>query len=177
MAATDQSKLIKADTKQFLTTALLQLLEKESLPRLTVSKVCERAGVSRMAFYRNFDGLEQILYEYYEPKISTIFTTVKTETNPAIKLDQQTIFFDKFEQDLILSAKHGFEFIIQEIFTTEIEKYYSASADEYISSFMSAGVYALWRKWIINGRKKPLTEIHSLLRRIGLSLSMEDGEK
>ncbi|GFP77425.1 TetR/AcrR family transcriptional regulator [Clostridium fungisolvens] len=177
MAATYLAQLIKADTKEFLTTALLQLLVKEKLSALTVSKVCQRAGVSRMAFYRNFDGLEQILYEYYQPKISAIFDTISTETNPSIKFDQQTAFFDKFEQDLILSVNHGFESIIQEIFTAEIEKFYSTSADEYISTFMSAGVYALWRKWILDGRKKPLTEIHSLLQKVSFSVSIESTQK
>ena len=77
MAATNHAQAIKKDTKDFITTAMLQMLTKEKLSTLTVSQVCKRAGVSRMAFYRNFDGLEQILYEYYQPKIAAVFDVIR----------------------------------------------------------------------------------------------------
>ncbi len=77
MAATKHAQEIKNDTKDFITTAMLQMLAKEKLQALTVSRVCKRAGVSRMAFYRNFNGLEQILYEYYQPKIAAVFDTIR----------------------------------------------------------------------------------------------------
>ena len=64
MAATNYSQTIKNDTKDFITTVILQLLgiqktseKPKTLAQLTVSNVCQRAGVSRMAFYRNFDSI------------------------------------------------------------------------------------------------------------------------
>ena len=72
MAATNYSQTIKNDTKDFITTVILQLLgiqktseKPKTLVQLTVSNVCQRAGVSRMAFYRNFDSINQVIYQYY----------------------------------------------------------------------------------------------------------------
>lgn len=172
MAATDRAKLIKADTKECITIAIFQLLENESLSMLTISKVCKRAGVSRTAFYRNFHGLEEVLYEHFEPKISSVFEIISKEHDKSVKFKKKAKFFEEFSEEFLLSANRGFEFIIEKIFINEMEKYYSNIPDKYISTFMSAGVYALWRKWILDGHRKSLTEIHSLLQKIDSSLSL-----
>lgn len=164
MAATKHAQEIKNDTKDFITTALLQMLAKEKLQALTVSQVCKRAGVSRMAFYRNFDGLEQILYEYYQPKIAAVFDTIRLNSQDSAKFDSQLNFFSMFGDALLSSADRGFEPIIQRIFIEEIKKFYAPDSDGYRTTFMSAGVYAIWRKWLLEGQQKPLKEIMEFLR-------------
>src|ERR1043165_845224 len=142
MAATEHAQAVKQDTKDFITTALLQLLSKEKLSTLTVSQVCKRAGVSRMAFYRNFDGLEQILYEYHQPKIAAVFDMLRQNPQESVKVDTQLKFFTTFGAFLLSSVDRGYEPIIMRISTREMEKFYAADGDEYWTTFMSAGVYA-----------------------------------
>ena len=164
MAATNHAQAIKKDTKDFITTAMLQMLTKEKLSTLTVSQVCKRAGVSRMAFYRNFDGLEQILYEYYHPKIAAVFDVIRQNSQVSAKFDSQLEFFNTFGDDLLSSIDRGFEPIIQRIFIEEIKKFYASDSDGYWTTFMSAGVYAIWRKWLLDGQQKPLEEIMDFLK-------------
>ena len=166
MAATNYAQDIKKETKDFITTALLRLLSKESLSKLTVSQVCKRAGVSRMAFYRNFNDLEQILYEHYKPKLAAVFDTVQHESRDSEKLDVQLKFFNSFSEVLLLSLDHEFEPIIQRIFVEETENFYAAYGDAYWTTFMSAGAYAIWRKWLLGGRKRPIGEIMGFLKKI-----------
>jgi AcrR family transcriptional regulator len=165
MGATEHAQAVKKDTKEFITTALLQLLAKEKLSTLTVSQVCKRAGVSRMAFYRNFDGLEQILYEYHQPKIAAVFDMLSQNPQESVKFDSQLKFFSTFGDVLRLSAERGFEPIIRQIFTEEMEKFYAADGDDYWTTFMSAGVYAIWRKWLLEGQQKPLEDIMGFLKK------------
>ena len=47
-----------------LTTALLQLMEKKPFAQISISELCQRAGVSRVSFYRNFSSMEVILLRY-----------------------------------------------------------------------------------------------------------------
>lgn len=168
MAATKHAQDIKKDTKDFITTAVLQMLTKETLSTLTVSQVCKRAGVSRMAFYRNFDGLEQILYEYYQPKIAAVFDIVHQNPQTSVKLDSQLKFFNTFGDDLLSSIDRGFEPIIRRIFIEEIKKFYAPDSDEYWTTFMSAGVYAIWQKWLLDGQQKPLKEIMDFLKQFDM---------
>jgi AcrR family transcriptional regulator len=165
MAATKHAQAIKNDTKEFITTAMLQMLTNEKLSMLTVSQVCKRAGVSRMAFYRNFNGLEQILYKYYQPEIAAVFDVIRQNSQFSAKFDSQLNFFNKFGDALISSINREYEPIIQRIFIEEIQKFYTEDSDGYWTTFMSAGVYAIWRKWLLDGKQKPLKEIMDFLKK------------
>lgn len=164
MAATKHAQAIKKDMKDFITTAMLQMLVKESFETLTISRICKRAGVSRMAFYRNFDSLEQILFEYYQPIIAEVFNIIRQNPLVSVKFDAQFNFFNTFGDALLLSMDRGYESIIQRIFIEEIIKFYAEENDEYWITFMSAGVYAIWRKWLLDGKQKPLKEIMDFLK-------------
>jgi AcrR family transcriptional regulator len=166
MAATKNAQAVKNDTKEFITTAVAEILAKHKLSSLTVSQVCERAGVSRMAFYRNFDTLEQVVYEYYQPQIAAVFDVVRRSSQYSAKYAGQLNFFNTFGDVLLLANEHEFEPIIRRIVIEEIERFYAADADEYRIAFMAAGVYAVWRKWLVDGRKKPLEEIMSFFERL-----------
>lgn len=61
MAATNLAQEQKNETKVFITTALMQLLHEQALEKISVRQVSDRAGVSRMAFYRHFDDLNAVL--------------------------------------------------------------------------------------------------------------------
>ena len=47
-----------------MTQALLQLMEKKPLDEISATELCDRAGVSRQSYYRNFSSKEEILSEY-----------------------------------------------------------------------------------------------------------------
>ena len=173
MAATNYSQTIKNDTKDFITTAILQLLgiqktfeKPKNLAQLTVSNVCKRAGVSRMAFYRNFESIDQVIYQYYQPQISQSFEIIRQNVSASSKIENQLKFFEEFKDDLFLSESQGYEPIIRQIYIEEIEKFYEKTNDEYFITFVANGVYALWRKWLMNGQDKSIEEIHELIRKI-----------
>ena len=50
-----------AITRESLEISLLQLLDKKDLKKITISELVERAGVSRAAFYRNYESKEELL--------------------------------------------------------------------------------------------------------------------
>ena len=75
MAATNHAQAIKKDSQTYLTTALLQLLRTHDLDTITVTQVVKRAGVSRMAFYRNFTTLEDLLTAYFARRLQRGFRT------------------------------------------------------------------------------------------------------
>lgn len=47
-----------------LTQALIQLMEQKPLREINISELCDRAGVSRVSFYRNFNSMEDILVRH-----------------------------------------------------------------------------------------------------------------
>ncbi|WP_334329357.1 TetR/AcrR family transcriptional regulator [Companilactobacillus sp. HBUAS59699] len=172
MAATKHAQLIKQDSKDYLTTALLQLLETKDLKDISVSQVVKRAGVSRMAFYRNFDTLDDLLTSYFEPLIEARFDEVKHKTSEEDKLNKIGKFFSDYADTLKLSTERGFEYIIKDLFDKNMLDFYdtislpdalSSIERIYWTKFMSAGVYAIWSEWLLGGQKETLAEIHRLI--------------
>lgn len=50
--------------RECMVTALMQLLENRPLSAITVSELTERAGVSRMTFYRNYSSKEDVFVQH-----------------------------------------------------------------------------------------------------------------
>ncbi|KRK65326.1 transcription regulator [Companilactobacillus tucceti DSM 20183] len=172
MAATKHAQSIKQDSKDYLTTALLQILETKNLNEITISQVVKKAGVSRMAFYRNFETIGDLLTAYFEPLISDRFKDIKDDISEQDKLSKVGKFFVDYADTFKLSTDHGFEFVIKDIFDKEMMSFYETislpkeitnTRRKYWVKFMSAGVYAIWREWLINGEKESLKEIHDIL--------------
>lgn len=50
--------------KDCMVEALIQLLEKKSIDEISITELTERAGVSRMAYYRNYTSKEDIFEQH-----------------------------------------------------------------------------------------------------------------
>ena len=81
-------------------------------------------------------------------------------------------FFSDFAPTLRLAEQRGFENIIQQLFNANMTNYYQATMTngmltavqlKYWTRFMSAGVYAIWREWLLGGQLESLTTIHEIL--------------
>ena len=59
-------------TREAIETALLQLLGKKELTKISISELVKRAGVSRAAFYRNYDSKEEILESVFKCSVHNI---------------------------------------------------------------------------------------------------------
>lgn len=60
--------------RESMEIALLTLLEKKPLGDITISELVTKAGVSRNAFYRNYNSKEAILEHLLTTMIRRIFT-------------------------------------------------------------------------------------------------------
>ena len=172
MAATDHSQQIKQDSQEYLITALLQLLKTNNLNDIKVTQVVKKAGVSRMAFYRNFETLDDVLIAYFKPKIDAEFDLVINKVPQAQKMNALGNFFSEISETMTLAIKRNFEFIIQNIFNDNMMNFYDTAIDwkqfspvqkKYWTRFMSAGVYAIWKEWLSGGQKESLNDIHVLI--------------
>ena len=70
-------------TKSCLQTALIQLLDKKELSDISVSELARRAGVSRTAFYSNYQTVDDVLTELIDQKA---YESVKKDAVEICKL-------------------------------------------------------------------------------------------
>ncbi len=56
--------------RECIVTALMQLLKEKPLSAISISELTERAGVSRMTYYRNYQSKEDIFSSYLEEALA-----------------------------------------------------------------------------------------------------------
>lgn len=166
MAATNLAQEQKNETKIFITTALMQLLHEQPLEKVSVRQVADRAGVSRMAFYRHFDDLNAVLVGYYEPRFHRLFTDLE-QYHGEDKLERVGLFFQDTSTDILLAINQGYENLIVDLFTTGLEEIFASEAEsiaeKYRLKFVGAGVYAMWREWLVSGMDVSLVEMNVMV--------------
>jgi AcrR family transcriptional regulator len=172
MATTNHAKSVNQDVQEPLTMALFQLLETKNLHDITVTTLITSAGVSRSVFDQHFTSVKDVLIAYYEPQIVAVFDDILVQVTPDEKLSRLTTFFDQFAEPLLLATKRDFEPLIQESFNRNMARYYSANLAwqelpevtiVYWTKFMAGGIYAIWRTWLLTGRKESLATLHALI--------------
>lgn len=62
----DKSHATNIFVKECITQALIQLLKTKTLSSISITELTNKAGVSRMAYYRNFDSKEEIFSSYLD---------------------------------------------------------------------------------------------------------------
>ncbi|MCI1986608.1 MAG: TetR/AcrR family transcriptional regulator [Lactobacillus sp.] len=170
MAATQHAHALRNDSQAYLTTALLQLLEKQPLNEIKVTTLVTRAGVSRMAFYRNYQSLEDILKAYFAPQITHLFDLVIAHQSAEVKRQEMQSFFTVFAADLKLATQRNYEYVIRDLFTANMARYYAdwpgmpATTRRYWTVFMTNGVYGIWREWLLSGQHESLIAQHQLIK-------------
>ena len=146
-------------TKESLEISLLQLLEKKELTKITISELVERAGVSRAAFYRNYDSKEEILQK---------ITDKLEQFNMRTELYQVWLFlFKEVKKEariLSLAVDYNLEKLLTSAVFDFLEKQNSSrkEASTYMNSFWSSAVVSVLIKWTKDGMRVPAEKIASL---------------
>ena len=53
-----------AFVKEFITIALIELMKKQQLDKISICQLVDKAGVGRASFYRNFESKKDVLKQY-----------------------------------------------------------------------------------------------------------------
>lgn len=143
----------------YLTEALLLLMEKKDYKDISVTELCEKAGVTRMSFYRNFSDKEEILSR----KVREITDTFLAQSDISYRDDPLEDYFAKLfthlekNRDLCLKIyRAGLFHLVKNEFDRVFLSIYRDEYDEYKSVFIAGGIYNVFLLWLIQGcREKP----------------------
>lgn len=89
-------------------TALLQLMEKKPYSDITITDIVNRAGVSRMAYYRNYETKDEILTKRLESELDAFYQQVLENKsqgeNSRTPVEFLTAFFEALQKNNLLQA-------------------------------------------------------------------------
>ncbi len=159
----------EALVSEYIMDALLMLMRKKEYKDISITEICEKAGVTRMSFYRNFESKEDILKKWLT-SITDDFLAVsgisyKNDSNRDyfIKLfthlkQYKVICTTMYKADMIYLVKNQFDRVFLEI--------HRGDYDDYKSYFLAGGIYNVFLLWLINGCKESPQQIANKMRDI-----------
>lgn len=150
-------------TRQALETALLQLLEHESLAQISITKLTKHAGVPRNSFYRNYDNKTDILRGLLRTKLAKLAqTNVETYArNPAAGLLAIFAYFKADKDFYKLLIREG----LLDVLEDELYMYQPNATKEstrisyYKNSLVAAAMSKLLIEWLKDDCQEPIADL------------------
>ena len=155
-------------TRECLQEALIILMNEVPFESITITRLVEKAGVSRQAFYRNYSSKEDLLNQMTREMIERLHETFQDEKS---REDYYLIFLRAFELlkenericRLCIKA-NLFQRFLADIYPTinaitpPVARYHYTAV---ISGFTSVAL-----NWLVNGMKEPEEEMAELCMRL-----------
>ena len=165
-----QSMNRKEFTKHCLGSALMELLEKKEYAEISIQDIVDKAGFSRMGYYRNFKNIDEILDYYLEEytdsfvKASGIFVKdvgVEKFVNGLFK----HLCSEETKNLFMLLNKRGLQLHFYRPFALQYG-FMDYETDPYLYSFFGSGYFGVFYKWISTGCKETAEELTEIVLNI-----------
>ena len=135
-------------TKMMIRNSLLELLRTKPIAKITVTEICEMAGINRATFYAHYSDVLTRLVEYIgeNADICSVLLSDKGDTS---------------FQTQVVNVIEG-----QFMSSWAAARQMSKDEAEYLYTFIALGSVGMIRKWLAEGAKKPASEIAELILKI-----------
>lgn len=165
-------------SQESLQIALFVLMKNKPFTNITISELCKKAGISRMAFYRNYNSKEEVVVDYFKNYVNPFYQYLSSQKEK----DPVTItraFFEYVDQHTELFEvliKSGAENLLVREFTQFVSQFYLDNVRSitfegdyafYWNSFISAGLYNMTIKWIKNDKKASIDLLTEITVKVG----------
>ncbi|MGN1142350.1 MAG: TetR/AcrR family transcriptional regulator [Oliverpabstia sp.] len=147
---------------EHITQAVLKLMQGENLNEISISQICEEAGVGRASFYRNFESKEAVISRYLKALLDNWWTeAIKKENFNFV----EAIFEHYWEhRDLcIMLYRQGLAHLnlksIKEACGPKTEQ---PNIVAYTAAYFSYGLYGWIEEWFQRGMQETPKEMAEL---------------
>ena len=182
-----ESKYFNTATKMDL--ALISLLKKKPLEYITVSEICETAGVNRSTFYLHYETIGDLLHEtaryLIDDFLSYFSNNVKSLSFNLMdcELDELVFICDKYLTPYLTYVKNhkevfgtalshnktfGFEDVYKRmydnIFNPILDRFHYPQSDrQYVMMYYLNGINAIILEWLKHGCDKSIKEVSDII--------------
>ncbi len=161
-------------TQELVETALLILMEKKDYSKINVSELCEKAGIARNTFYRNFETKEDVLdsiIDKFRKEIMTDYGENESAATHEKVFSDYLCFFEKHKNFIYTLQKNGLMYKLEKWLVEGTSNFYKIYRKEmaytdYVTSFIANTYYHVLETWVSHGFKEPVDFVYN----VGISL-------
>ena len=141
-------------------------MKKQDYNAITIQDIVEKAGLSRMAYYRNFHSKDEIL-KYYLDQITDFFILdQQPQYDPKHFRDYALILFSHLSRQKELGGlllKAGLIHFVRDEFNRIFDNKSSNEREHCHNCFLAGGLYNVYVRWLETGCKASPEEIADML--------------
>jgi len=182
-----ESKYFNTATKMDL--ALISLLKKKPFEYITVSEICETAGINRSTFYLHYETIGDLLCEtaryliddflsYFSNDVKSIsFNLIDCELDELVFIRDKYLtpyltYIKEHEEVFGTALSHkktfGFEDVYKRmydnIFNPILDRFHYPQSDrQYVMMYYLNGINAIILEWLKHGCDKSIKEISDII--------------
>lgn len=156
---------------EHITDALLKLLRDKPIGDISISELCDLAGIGRASFYRNFESKEDILCKY----INEIFKewtaeTDKKENRPLNEmLGLLFAHFEKHRDFYSLLNERNLTYLLKDVIIGICgPKPEHSKIEAYARAYVAYTLYGWIEVWFQRGMQESADEIAGMFKNQGL---------
>ena len=184
----------KAESKYFNTAvrfdkALLSLLEKKPFEYITISEICEDAGVNRSTFYLHYEKTADLLKEattyvldnfasYFSIDMESIASKYENRDlqelnfinekylHPYLSFikENQRLFAAVLSQPTVFESKAIFQRLFDDVFNPILDRFhYPRDEQHYVMMFYLNGITAIITEWLKEDCRKNIADISEII--------------
>lgn len=144
-------------SKESIRIALFELLKKQYFSDITVSKLCEKAGVGRRTFYRHYRNLREVMDESFWMIVEDFNEENKW---PMQKEKIYDYFFKwyRYKDYFLILHKNGLPNYLTEKFADSIRKS-SPEIDSYSYNFYAYAIYSILYSWFMENPEEDYRKV------------------
>lgn len=158
-------------TRSSIESALVLLMKDHAFEDITITGIVKRAGVSRTAYYRNYNSKEDILQSTMKEIVDTIVTAMNLHYPIKNSFEYWLALFQTLEQHIdclrIILKVNLADAIPNEMQSAQMNASTEKSLlSKYADCFWSGAVYSVAANWIRSGAKQSAAEMATLCYKI-----------
>jgi len=185
----------KSESKYFNTAvkmdlALISLLKKKSFEYITVSELCEAAGVNRSTFYLHYETIGDLLEEtarylltefssYYDINSVDFVQNIKTKDEEELKFinakyltpyltyvkENKEVFAVALSNKKFLGFEKVYKQMFEHIFNPILEKFkYPETHRKYVMMYYLNGITAIITGWLDDNCEAPIESVILIIK-------------
>ena len=150
---------------EHITDALFDLMKQKHINAISIGELCDKAGVGRASFYRNFESKEDVISRELKKRLDAWWLSAIVQPD----FDFTRALFEHYYEEreiCILLYRQGLAHLsLQSIKEACGPKSEQSNTEAYTSAFVAYGLYGWIEEWFKRGMQETPKEMAALLEK------------
>ncbi|RXZ78612.1 TetR family transcriptional regulator [Paenibacillaceae bacterium] len=149
-------------SKNWLCNAMLELLQKKPYHDITITELCDQAGLVRKTFYRHFLSKESVIVAVIDSMFEEFYTRIREQNIAPHELplayftywERHKHFLNMLIENQLFSLLNDHDVLYLKSMDDIIGSKHANLSEmekEYLLTMMSGGLWSMLKKWIVRG--------------------------